>query len=129
MSTLAIEPAMQANAGDGASRIPGSVRVNERVIDKVIREASAVAIGASRDDVTVEAAEWGGGLAVRIAAKLPVPDLNDGEAIEIAVPVIERVRVLQAELAEQFARLTGREIRRVSFTVTGAVIPARKRVR
>lgn len=75
------------------------------------------------------AAEWGGGLAVRIAAKLPVPDLSDLEAIEAEVPVLERLRALQAELAEEFARLTGRDIRRVSFTVTGAIIPKRKRVR
>lgn len=129
MSVLTVASPSIASTPDVVSPAPGSVRVHERVIDKVVREASAVAIGVSRDDVSVEAAEWGGGLAVRIAAKLPVPDLSDLEAIEAAVPVLERVRALQAELAEEFARLTGRDIRRVSFTVTGAIIPKRKRVR
>lgn len=111
------------------TRTPGSVRVRERVIDKVVREASAVAVGVSRDDVNVEVAEWGGGLAVRIAAKLPIPDLSDVAAIEAEIPVLDRVRMLQSQLADEIARLTGREIRRVSFTVTGAIIPERKRVR
>ncbi|WP_232755886.1 hypothetical protein [Leucobacter sp. PH1c] len=65
---------------------------------------------------------------MRIAAKLPAPDLSDLTAVEAAVPVIDRVRVLQSELSAEFARVTGREIRRVSFTVTGAIIPKRKRV-
>lgn len=129
MSVLTVEPPSVPSTLDAVSRAPGSVRVHERVIDKVVREASAVAIGVPRDDVSVDVAEWGGGLAVRIATKLPVPDLTDLEAIEVAVPVLEQVRALQSELAEEFARLTGRDIRRVSFTVTGAIIPKRKRVR
>jgi hypothetical protein len=36
---------------------------------------------------------------------------------------------MQSQLAEDIAWLTGREIRRVSFTVTGAIAPERKRVR
>lgn len=129
MSALAATPASVASTIAPDKRTPGSVRVHERVIDKVVREASAGAIGVSRDEVSVEAAEWGGGLAVRVAARLPVPDLGDREAVETAVPVVERVRVLQSELAIELARLTGREIRRVSVTVTGAIIPKRKRVR
>lgn len=129
MSVLTVEPPSVPSTLDAVSRAPGSVRVHERVIDKVVREASAVAIGVPRDDVSVDVAEWGGGLAVRIATKLPVPDLTDLEAIEVAVPVLEQVRALQSKLAEEFARLTGRDIRRVSFTVTGAIIPKRKRVR
>lgn len=128
MSLLAGESPSAAGHLDSGLRTPGTVRVHERVIDKVVREASAGAIGVSRDDVSVEVAEWGGGLAVRIAAKLPAPDLSDLTAVEAAVPVIDRVRVLQSELSAEFARVTGREIRRVSFTVTGAIIPKRKRV-
>lgn len=110
-------------------RTHGSVHVHERVIDKIVREASAVAIGVPREHVIVEAAEWGGGLAVRIAAKLPIPDLTDLDALEAEVPVMERIRALQSELAEEFERLTGRHIRRVSFTVTGAITPPRRRVK
>lgn len=129
MSAVAVEPPRNAMTLDSGSRPPGLVRVRERVIDKVVREASAVAVGVSRDDVSVEVAAWGGVLAVRVAAALPVADLADTEAINAAVPILERIRVLQSALAEELARLTGREIRRVSFTVTGAVIPERKRVR
>lgn len=126
MSSVAVES--PARALDAVSRTPGAVRVRDRVIDKVIRQASAVVIGVSRDDVSVDVAEWGGGLAVRVAARLPIPDLADANAIRGAAPILEQVRIFQTALAEEFARLTGREIRRVSFTVTGAIIPKRKRV-
>lgn len=128
MSGLAVASPNAATELDAAPRLPGVIRVPERVIDKVVREASAVAIGVSRDDVSVEVTEWGGGLAVRIASRLPVPDLGDARAIETAVPIVERIRALQGELADQLAGLIGRDIRRVSFTVTGAIIPRRKRV-
>ncbi|PIJ34528.1 hypothetical protein BMH30_09915 [Leucobacter sp. OLES1] len=79
--------------------------------------------------MNVEVVEWGGGLAVRIAAKLPVPDLETAEPGEAIMPIVDRVRALQTGLAADVERLTGREVRRVSFTVTGAIIPERKRVR
>ncbi|MBL3688300.1 NTP pyrophosphohydrolase [Leucobacter zeae] len=125
MSASAVAPADRVDA----PRLPGVVRVRERVIDKVVREASANAIGVPRDVVGVEVAEWGGGLSVRLAAKLPVPDLDDAAAVAAAKPVLERIRTLQTGLAEELARLTGRSIHRVSVTVTGAIIPKRKRVR
>ncbi|MGB4134954.1 MAG: NTP pyrophosphohydrolase [Microbacterium sp.] len=99
------------------------------MIEKVVREASAATIGVPRGDVDVEVSEWGGGLAVRVAARLPIPDLDDTDAIRAAPTVIERIREVQSVLAGEFGRLTGRDIRRVSFTVTGATIPERKRVR
>lgn len=114
---------------DAGLRVPGRVRVRERVIDKLVREASAVAIGVPRDIVNVDVSEWAGGLAVRVATKLPIPDLEDTEAILAASSIVDRVRSLQSTLAGEFARLTGREIRRVTFTVTGAIIPEHKRVR
>lgn len=127
MSTQTVAPAQNVTLG-AAPRVPGSVRVRERVIDKVVRETSSLAIGAPRELVNVEVSEWGGGLAVRIATKLPIPDLEDTEAIRAASSVVDRVRFLQSTLAGEFARLTGREIRRVTFAVTGAIIPDRKRV-
>ncbi|SJM60916.1 hypothetical protein FM112_07450 [Gulosibacter sp. 10] len=66
---------------------------------------------------------------MRISAKLPIPDLWDAEAVRGEQPVLERARRLQRVLAEEFTRLTGREIRRVSFTVTGAAASRQKRVR
>ncbi|MGO2112163.1 MAG: NTP pyrophosphohydrolase [Pseudoclavibacter sp.] len=117
-ATAAVEP-----------RVPGAIRMRERVIDKIVRESSAIAIGIARDDVNVDVAELGGGLTVRIATKIPIPDLADTEAIRAAVTVVDRSRALQSSLVETLARLTGREIRRVSITITGAIIPERKRVR
>ncbi|MBO1901734.1 NTP pyrophosphohydrolase [Leucobacter weissii] len=107
----------------------GCIRVHERVIEKVVREASASAVGIPRRDAEVQVAEWSGGLAVRIAARLPIPDLGDTEAIRTETPILERIRGVQGALAEDLARLTGRRISRVSVTVTGAVAPERKRVR
>lgn len=124
MSALTVEEPVGA-----VPAVRGSVHVRERAIEKVIREASAVTIGVPRGDVDVEVSEWGGGLAVRVAAKLPIPDLEDTEAIRAAPTVIERLRQMQTVLAGEFGRLTGRDIRRVSFTVTGAAIPQRRRVR
>jgi len=124
MSTLTVEPPLGAVSG-----VRGSVQVRERVIEKVVREASATTIGIPRGDVDVEVSEWGGGLAVRVATKLPIPDLDDTEAIRAAPTVIERLRGMQSVLAGEFGRLTGRDVRRVSFTVTGAMVPERKRVR
>ncbi|GGD26904.1 hypothetical protein GCM10010915_03700 [Microbacterium faecale] len=109
--------------------VRGSVHVRERVFEKTFREVSAATIGVSRGDVDVEVAEWGGGLAVRVAARLPIPELDDTGAIQAATPVIERVREMQAELASELGRLSGRDIQRVSFIVTGAVVPERRRVR
>lgn len=111
------------------SPVRGGVRVREEVIDKVVREASAATIGVRREDVAVDVAEWAGGLAVRIMAKMPIPDLADTDAIRDGESILERIRRMQSALAEEFSWLTGREIRRVSFTVTGAIIPARKSVK
>ncbi len=124
MSALTVEEPVGA-----APAVRGTVHVRERVLEKVVREASAVTIGVSRGDVDVEVSEWAGGLAVRVAAKLPIPDLADTEAIRAAPTVIERLRQVQSVLGAELGRLTGRDIRRVSFTVTGATIPERRRGR
>ncbi|BDZ37857.1 NTP pyrophosphohydrolase [Microbacterium suwonense] len=128
MSTTAagIPAGMHPGAG---TRIRGAVRVREGVLEKVILAKAAVRVGVPRGDVDVEVAEWAGGVAVRIATKLPIPDLDDTEAIRSQDPILERMRQLQSDLADDLARLTGRSIRRVSFTITGAIIPERRRVR
>ncbi|GAA3663666.1 NTP pyrophosphohydrolase [Microbacterium marinilacus] len=128
MSAITVGAPAQLSAGAPATA-PGTVRVRERVIDKIARETAAKVIGGPRDDVSVEVSEWGGGLAVRVAARLPIPDLDDTEAIRSATPVLERARQIQSALAEELARLTGRPIQRVSFAVTGATVPQRRRVR
>lgn len=107
----------------------GAVRVRPKALEKAVREASATLAGAPRGDVSVDIAEWGGGLNVRVATRLPIPSLEQTEAIHAETPILERVRAMQVALANELARLTGRDIRRVSVTVTGAIIPERKRVR
>ena len=122
--------AVPTNAEPGSDQpLHGRIHIRERVIEKVAREASAVVVGVSRDDVGIDIMQWGGGLAVRVEAKLPIPDLANTEAVRAETPVLDRVRAMQSQLAEDVARLTGREVRRVSFTVTGAIAPERKRVR
>ncbi len=128
MTIVAVESPAPPMRGT-VSQVPGVVQVRKRVIDKVVREASAAAIGVSRDDVHIEVTEWGGGLTVHVSAKLPVPDLADTEAIRSQTQILDRIRFLQSALVEDIARLTGQEIQRVSFTVTGAIISERKRVR
>ncbi|WP_029150570.1 hypothetical protein [Microbacterium indicum] len=107
----------------------GVVRVRERVVDAVVREASAAAIGVARDEVSTEVSEWAGGLSVRVSARFPIPDLSDADAVRAATPIPDRARAVQSSLADTLARLTGREIRRVSVAITGAIVPPRKRVR
>ncbi|MBP6684898.1 MAG: NTP pyrophosphohydrolase [Leucobacter sp.] len=114
---------------DAKPAVRGAVRVRPKALEKAVREASADMAGAPRSDVNVDIAEWGGGLNVRIATKLPIPGLEQSEAIQAETPILERVRTMQVALAQELARLTGRDIRRVSVTVTGAIIPERKRVR
>jgi uncharacterized alkaline shock family protein YloU len=43
--------------------------------------------------------------------------------------VIERIRSIQQNLRRNVADLTGRAVTRVDVTVTGAVVPTRRRVR
>ncbi|GAA1324808.1 NTP pyrophosphohydrolase [Leucobacter albus] len=109
--------------------VGGTVRVRPRALEKAVRAASADLAGAPRDGVSVDIAEWGGGLTIRVATKLPIPGLEQSEEIRHETPIFERVRAMQIALAEELARLTGRDIRRVSVTVTGAIVPERKRVR
>ncbi|MEJ6489167.1 NTP pyrophosphohydrolase [Leucobacter sp. USCH14] len=126
-----IDTENDTGTGTGApgTQLPGRVQVHERAIGKVVAQASAHAIGVTRDEVHAEVSEWGGGLAVRLSAKLPIPDLADTEAIRAQTPVFERMRAAQAELAHDLERMTGRAIRRISVTVNGAVVTERKRVR
>ena len=99
MSVLALDSPLPG-APRVASPVGGTIRVRERVIDKVVREAAATVIGVPRDAVSVDVTEWGGALAVRVSAKLPIPDLSDSEAIRVQVPLLERARILQLELAD-----------------------------
>lgn len=108
---------------------PGRIVVRERALRNVALAASADAVGVGRGDVSVDVAEHRGGLAVRLSTPLPIPDLDDADAIASAVPVVERIGSLQQQLQDRLAHLTGRDITRIDVTITGATVPPRRRVR
>lgn len=118
-----------AGAATGEATVPGRVDVKERVYRTVTEQASATLIGVPRGDVKVDVAEHPGGIAVRIATPLPVPDLDDTVAISQSVPVLERARQLQEQLQQDLSGVLGRDVTRITLTITGATIPERRRVR
>lgn len=124
------------SAGGGPSGVaaaetayPGRIDVKERAVRKVAEEASARTIGVDRSDISVEVAEYGGGIALRLATPLPIPDLSDTAAIAAATPVLERVAGLQRNLQETIAQIVGRDVTRINITITGATVPPRRRVK
>ncbi|QJU55191.1 NTP pyrophosphohydrolase [Herbiconiux sp. KACC 21604] len=107
----------------------GRISVRDRVIEKIVHRASADAIGVESGEVKVEVSEWRGGYAVRVRTPLPIPDLDDTEAIAAGSSVIDRVTAVQQQLQSHLAHVTGRDITRLAVVVTGAVVPPRRRVR
>lgn len=112
-----------------ASRVRGRTDVKERVLQKIIREASATAIGVPRDSVHADVSDFRSGLFVRLSTPLPVPHLGDLGAVDASTSVVERATRLQSDLRRTFTDLLGREVDRIDLVVTGAVTPARRRVR
>lgn len=113
----------------GGAPVPGRIVVKERVYRTVTEQTSATLIGVPRGDVKVDVTEHTGGLAVRIATPLPIPDLDDTAAIALTVPVLDRSRELQEQLQQRLTTVLGREVTRINLTITGATTPVRRRVR
>ncbi|GAA2941220.1 hypothetical protein GCM10010458_27740 [Microbacterium luteolum] len=118
-----------AGVATGGDTVPGRIDVRERVYRTVTEQASATLIGVPRGDVKVDVAEHPGGIAVRIATPLPVPDLDDTAAISQSPPVLDRARQLQEQLQQRLSGILGRQVTRINLTITGAAIPERRRVR
>ncbi|WP_314425625.1 hypothetical protein [uncultured Microbacterium sp.] len=118
-----------ARAAAGEAAVPGRVDVKERVYRTVTEQASATLIGVPRGDVKVDVAEHPGGIAVRIATPLPIPDLDDTVGISQSVPVLDRARRLQEQLQQDLSSVLGKNVTRITLTITGATIPRRRRVR
>lgn len=112
-----------------STALPGRITVADRALRAVTEQASALAFGVGRDQVSVEIGSAAGGLALRVSAPLPIPDLDDTESVHAGATVMERIRSIQQNLRRNVADLTGRAVTRVDVTVTGAVIPTRRRVR
>jgi hypothetical protein len=102
--------------------------VKERVYRTVTEQASATLIGVPRGDVKVDVTAHPGGIAVRIATPLPIPDLDDTAAIAQTVPVLDQARALQEQLQQRLTTLLGRDVNRINLTITGATTPVRRRV-
>ena len=109
--------------------VQGRIVVKERVYRTVTEQASSALIGVPRGDVKVDVTEHPRGIAVRIATPLPVPDLDDTLAIAQTVPVLERAGQLQDQLQQRLTGILGRDVVRITLTITGATLPERRRVR
>lgn len=118
-----------SGAEDGEVAPAGRIEVRERVFTKIARAASAHAIGIDSGDVTARVSDHRGGIAVRVRAPLPVPDLADDLGVENAVTVLDRARTLQEELHAQLTHLLGRDVKRVEITIDGARVNRKGRVR
>jgi hypothetical protein len=105
------------------------VAVQERVYRAVAERASAAVIGVPVRLVSAAVVERRDGISLRVSTPLPVPDLGDTEAIARAVPVRERARELQEQVQRRVTEVFGRDVGRVALTITGAVIPDKRRVR
>lgn len=116
-----------AGASSAEATAPGRITVKERVFVKVAEEATSTALGIDRGSVSVDVAEAKNGLAVTIGTPLPVPDLDDTEAIRSGNTVLERVAAIQSQLRDRIAEVTGRDVHRVDITITGAVMAEKKK--
>lgn len=123
-------------AGGGSVRpaaaahgVAGRTDVAERVLVGVARAVSADVIGVPRGEVSVGVADRRDGMALKVSSPLPVPDLDDPDAVRSTVPVLERAAQMQEQLRERLTHLLGRDVARVDITITGARMPERKRVR
>lgn len=118
-----------SGAATSGATVPGRIDVRERAYRTVTEQASSTLIGVPRGDVKVDVTEHPGGIAVRIATPLPVPHLDDAEAIAQIVPVLDQARQLQEQLQQRLTEILGKDVSRINLTITGATTPERKRVR
>lgn len=123
------EADLPRQGGDGTPAVPGRIRVREQVLEKVARETAASVLGVPRGDVRVDLGEWRGGIALRVDAKIGIPDLGDERAIIDHVNLLDHVAGKQRELQSRVGAATGREVHRLAVTITGANVAQRKRVR
>jgi hypothetical protein len=113
----------------GVTLRPGRTVVHDRVIQKVVEEASAAALGVDRSRVTVRISPAFEGMAVSVTSVLPIPPLDDALAVAAAGSVLDRLSATQASLRQRIAEIAGRDVTRVNITVTGAIVSAQRRVK
>lgn len=116
-------------ATGGTSGLAGRVDVRERVVRKVSEQIASQVIGVDVDRVSVTASDHRGGVAVRITAPLPVPSLDDTEAVRATGAVVDAAREMQQRMQQELSRVLGKPVTRVDITVNGAATPIKRRVR
>jgi hypothetical protein len=110
-------------------KLPGRIVVHPRVLQKVAREVAASSLGVDRGSVSVDVLEGSHGVAIIVATPLPVPNLDDTDAVQAGEPVLAQVARIQEELRDGIGSLIGRYVARVDITITGALIAEKRRVR
>ena len=121
-------PQRAAAAAEGPL-YPGRTLIHDRVILKVVEEATSTLMGVDRGKVNVRISAVAEGMTVSIASPLPVPRLDDDVAIAAMGSIMSHIAVVQEGLREQIGRITGRPIARVNITITGAIISEVRRVK
>ncbi len=109
--------------------VAGRIEVRERVVRKVSEQIAAQVIGVDVGSVSATAVDHRGGVAVRVKAPMPVPSLDDTEAVRAAGPVVDAAQRMQRLLQDRLATVLGRPVTRVDITITGATTPVKRRVR
>ncbi len=121
--------APQGRIAAGVTLRPGRVVIHDRVIQKVVEEAAAVALGVDRSAVTVRISAAFGGMTVTVGAALPIPPLSDDEAVAAAGSVVDRLSAVQASLRQRIEQITGKNVTRVNITITGALVSEQRRTK
>lgn len=109
--------------------LPGRTLVAERALVAVCEQTAARAVGIPRREVTVRLGAAAGALALRVEAPLPIPDLSDEGPVDDSETITARGHRIREQIRAEVAALTGRDVRRVDLTITGARIEKRRRVR
>lgn len=107
----------------------GRILVLPRVREKVVQQVAADTIGIPRGTVSVEVHDGSRGLSIRLRAPLPVPSLDDTQAIHAGPTVVARATDVQREVADAVHSVLSRDVARVDLIVSGALIAEKKRVK
>lgn len=135
MSAISTTPAgggpaeAAAGSSDAPARRPGRTTIADRVLTSIAEQAAASALGIERSRVSVHVGEARGGLGIRVRGPVPVPRLDDVDAIAREPALVDRVSTAQQTLRDDVSRITGRDVTRVDIVVTGALVAERRRVR
>lgn len=109
--------------------VAGRIEVRDRVVRRVSEQAAAQIIGVAVEKVSATVVDHRGGVAVRVHAPMPVPPLDDADAVRAAGAVVETAQRMQRLLQDRLSTVLGRPVTRVDITITGAVAPTKRRVR